>query len=90
MSKLNQEEQALLDSVENGEWQTIDNVDAEIKRYQTYANYHINQKKIAVSLSTEDSQKIQKLANELGKSIPDLTTEILHKYLQGELIEKVN
>ncbi len=90
MFVVNQEEQTLLNTVENGEWQTIDNVDEEIKRYQTYANHHIAQKQIAVSLSTEDSQKIQQLANELGKSIPDLTTDILHKYLKGELIEKVN
>ena len=86
MSQLNQEEQALLNSVKNGEWQTIDNVDQEIKRYQPYANYHINKQHITVMLSPEDSQKIQQLANKLGKSIPDLTTEILHKYLQGELI----
>ncbi|MDJ0598201.1 MAG: hypothetical protein QNJ37_05100 [Crocosphaera sp.] len=49
MSILNLEEKELLNSVENEEWQTIDNVDAEIKRYQTYANHHINQKHIPVS-----------------------------------------
>ena len=49
MSILNLEEQALLNSVENEEWQTIDNVDTEIQRYQTYANHHISQKHIPVS-----------------------------------------
>ena len=53
MSTLNQHEKILLNSIENGELQTIDNVDGEIKRYQSYANYHIMQKQIKVDLAAE-------------------------------------
>ena len=88
MSELNQEEKDLLNSVENEEWQSIDNVSEEIKRYQNYAKHQINEKRIEIILSVEDNQKIQELANKLGQTIPNLTQEILHKYLQGELIEK--
>ena len=35
--KLSKEEQALLDSVENGEWETIPDVKKETKRYQAIA-----------------------------------------------------
>ncbi|MGB5593678.1 MAG: hypothetical protein WBM32_05760 [Crocosphaera sp.] len=41
MSTLNQEQKALLNSVENEEWQSIDNVSEEIKRYQNYAKHQI-------------------------------------------------
>lgn len=88
MSALNKEEKDLLNSVENEEWQSIDNVSEEIKRYQNYVKHQINEKRIEIILSVEDNQKIQELANKLGQTIPNLTQEILHKYLQGELIEK--
>jgi predicted DNA binding CopG/RHH family protein len=88
MASLNSEEKDLLNSVEKGEWQSIDNISEEIKRYQSYANHQINQNKIEIFLSIEDTQQIQKLAAQLGQSISNLSGEILHKYLRGELIEK--
>ncbi len=62
MNSLNPEEKELLESVEKEEWGSVDNVSQEIKRYQTYASHQINQQKIEVTLSVEDSQKIQKLS----------------------------
>ena len=88
MNSLNPEEKELLQSVEKEEWDSIENISQEIKRYQTYASYQINQQKIEVTLSVEDSQKIQNLSQKLGQSIANLSQEILHKYLQGELIER--
>lgn len=88
MNSLNPEEKELLESVEKEEWESVENVSQEIKRYQTYASHRINQQKIEVILSVEDSQKIQKLSLQLGQSIANLSQEILHKYLQGELIER--
>jgi hypothetical protein len=38
----------LLNSVEKGEWQSIDNLSEEIKRYQSYANHQINKNKIEI------------------------------------------
>jgi predicted DNA binding CopG/RHH family protein len=90
MVSLNSEEKDLLNSVEKGEWQSIENLSEEIKRYQRYANNQINKNKIEIFLSTEDTEKIQELATKLGQSIPNLSQEILHKYLQGELIAKHN
>ena len=53
-----------------------------------YAIDQINKQKIEVTLSVEDSQKIQTLSKQLGQSISKLSQEILHKYLKGELIER--
>jgi hypothetical protein len=88
MNSLNPEEKELLASVEKGEWESVENISQEIKRYQNYARHQINQQKVELTLSLEDSQKIQKLSQQLGKSITNLSQEILHKYLHGELIER--
>ena len=85
MNALNPEEKNILNSVEQDEWQSVDNISDEISRYQAYANHQI---KIEVILSIEDAEKIKKLSKQLGQSISNLSREILHKYLQGELIEK--
>ncbi len=76
MNSLNPEEKELLQSVEKEEWDSIENISQEIKRYQTYASYQINQQKIEVTLSVEDSQKIQKLSHKFGQSIANLSQEI--------------
>ena len=88
MNSLNPEEKELLASVEKGEWESVENISQEIKRYQNYARHQINQQKVELILSVEDSQKMQKLSQQLGKSITNLSQEILHKYLHGELIER--
>jgi hypothetical protein len=88
MNSLNPEEKELLESVEKGEWESVENISQEIKRYQNYARHQINQQKVELTLSVEDSQKMQKLSQQLGKSITNLSQEILHKYLHGELIER--
>jgi hypothetical protein len=88
MNSLNPEEKELLTSVEKGEWESVENISQEIKRYQNYARHQINQQKVELTLSVEDSQKMQKLSQQLGKSITNLSQEILHKYLHGELIER--
>jgi hypothetical protein len=88
MNSLNPEEKELLESVEKGEWESVENISQEIKRYENYARHQINQQKVELTLSVEDSQKMQKLSQQLGKSITNLSQEILHKYLHGELIER--
>ena len=37
MTSLNIEEQQIFESVENGEWRSISDVEQEIQRYQQYA-----------------------------------------------------
>ena len=59
MNCLNSEEKEILESVEKEEWKSVENLSQEIKRYQTYASHQINQQKIEVNLSVEDSQKFQ-------------------------------
>jgi hypothetical protein len=88
MTTLNQDEKNLLNSIENEEWISIDSLEENKQKYQKYARYQVNQGTIEVILSPEDQEKLLELANDLGESTSSLTEYILHKYLQGELIEK--
>lgn len=90
MTALNSEEKDLLQSVENNEWTSIEDFSQEKQRYQNSAQEQLAQKGIEFILSPEDTQKIQDLASQLHQSIPSLTRDILHKYLQGELVEKTS
>lgn len=88
MTNLNQEEKELLNSVENDEWHSINNLEQAKLKYQKYAiNQNINQETISITLIPEDREKINQLASQLGKSVNHLSQDILHKYLQGILIE---
>jgi DNA-binding MarR family transcriptional regulator len=87
MSNLNQEEKDILNSVENGEWNSINQVEKAKQIYQSYAQEYL-EKSIKIVLSREDEQKLSDLANQLGTSPSSLTEDILHKYLQGLLVDK--
>ena len=39
-------------------------------------------------MSTQDADKIYSLANQLGISVSNFVQDIVHRYLQGELVEK--
>lgn len=61
--KLDEEEQALLESIESGEWVSFPNVEEEIKWYQEIARAQIARQKIEVNLSMQDANTIHNLAN---------------------------
>jgi hypothetical protein len=87
--KLDEEEQALLDSIESGEWVSVPNVEEKIKRNKEIARAQIARQKIEVNLSMQDTNKIYDLAEQLQKPVSNLAQEIIHRYLGGELIEKM-
>ncbi|WP_271252746.1 hypothetical protein [Pseudanabaena sp. Chao 1811] len=86
--QLDQEEQALLESIENDEWVSIPNEKEEMKHFQEMAISQMSRQKIEVQMSIQDTDKIYGLANQLGKSVSSFAQDILHKYLKGELVEK--
>ncbi len=86
--QLDQEERDLLESIENNEWVSILDEKEEIKRLQEMAISQMARQKIEVQMSIQDTDKINGLANQLGKSVSSFAQDILHKYLKGELVEK--
>jgi predicted DNA binding CopG/RHH family protein len=85
---LDREEQELLDSIENDNWVSIPNVKSEIQKFQEIAKQQVMTQRLELQISKQDSKKMYDLADHLGLSVSNLAQDIIHKYLQGELVEK--
>ena len=87
---LDEEERELLESIENDEWVSIPNEKEEITRLRQMAIADRSRQKIEVNLSMQDTNEIYDLAEQLGISVSAVVQEVMHKYLEGELIEASN
>jgi predicted DNA binding CopG/RHH family protein len=84
----NKYEEDLLASLESGEWQSVDNLDAEIARYASSASATLTKdKRINIRLSSRDLEDIQMRAAEEGMPYQTLIASIVHKYASGRLVE---
>ena len=79
MNSLN-EEQEILESVENGEWRSIPNVQQEIQRYQRYAQETILEI-VNIEIPTSDLQSWQSIAQQTNTSVSSLMANVLHQYI---------
>ena len=88
MTNLSQEEREILESVERGEWKSVDNLSEEISNYQRYAQYQLRlNQQININISGDDLEKLQILAKSKGISCEHLIADILRKYARGVAIE---
>ena len=86
---LNKDEQELLDSIERGEWKSVQNVKSEIMKHQQYARKTLKKdKRVNIRISSKVLEEIQALAAENGIPYQTLMSSILHRYVSGYLIEK--
>ncbi len=84
--KTKQEEKDMLESVERGEWETVPNVEKEVKRYQVYARATFRKdKRVNIRISEKDLISIQKRAVEEGIPYQTLMSSVLHKFVSGRL-----
>jgi predicted DNA binding CopG/RHH family protein len=80
MTPLDLEEQEILESFENGEWQSIPNVAQEIQRYQSYAQAaHLES--LNIELPASDFQSLRILAEQTDTSVALLVANVLHQYV---------
>ena len=88
--KLTQEEKGLLDSVEKGEWKRIPNFTREAVRYREAARATLRKdKRVNIRMAERDLIRFQKTAVHEGLPYQTFISSILHKYINGRLIEKV-
>jgi predicted DNA binding CopG/RHH family protein len=88
-AKLTQDERELLDSFEQDEWEPVDNLELEKKRYQSYAQAAFRKDaRINIRISTQDLLALQKRALEEGIPYQTLIASVLHKYLSGRLTDR--
>lgn len=81
---LEQEEELLLNSFENEEWQTVKNVEQEKKRaLEAASNYLQKDARINIRISSSDLKRIKQKAAYEGLPYQTLIASVLHKYSAG-------
>lgn len=80
MTPLNAEEQEIFESVENGEWRSISDVEQEIRRYKQYAQASILES-VSIKIPASDFQSLQALAQQTDTPVSILMANVLHQYI---------
>ena len=87
--KLDAEEKELLTSYETDEWQSVGNVETETQTYSEYATATFKKdKRVNIRISSKDLEALQKRALEEGLPYQTLIASVLHKYVNGRLIDR--
>ena len=88
-SKNSIDEKEILKSFEEGQWESIGNLDNKRKEYSSYASNALKKnKRINIRLNEKDLELIQNIAVDEGIPYQTLISSLLHKYVNGKLIEK--
>ena len=84
MVDLDEYETELLQSVENGEWQSRGNIDERMKELQSYAK---NQKKKAISIRVgeNDIYELKKKALESGVPYQNIIQMLIHQFASNKI-----
>ena len=89
MVRSDPEEQELLESLERDEWRPVAAEDAELERYRQYADTTFKKDmRVNIRISKKDLEALQKRALEDGIPYQTLMASVLHKYVNGRLLEK--
>lgn len=88
MSKLDQDEQELVEAFESGEFERVPDFENRKEKYQEYAQAMFKKDaRINIRLSSRDLRGLQKKALAEGIPYQTLVASILHKYVEGRLHE---
>ena len=84
MINLDEYETELLQSVENGEWQSRGNIDKRMKKLQSYVK---NQKKKAISIRVgeNDIYELKKKALESGVPYQNIIQMLIHQFASNKI-----
>ena len=89
MVRLVKEEQRIFESVEKGEWGSVENLEKEIKKAKEYARATIiKNRRMNIRIAQKDLKDLKVKAMEEGMPYQSLVSSIIHKYLSGRLVEK--
>ena len=89
MSKLNTEEKEILNAFEKGELKRAKNVTSELEQHKLIAEATFKKDaRINIRLSSRDLRALQVRALKEGVPYQTLVSSVLHKFVDGQLIEK--
>jgi predicted DNA binding CopG/RHH family protein len=88
INKYSEEELDIVNAIEDGEFKSVNNLEKEKKMYSQYAaNTLRKDKRVNIRISERDLQSIQRKALEEGIPYQTLISSLLHKYINGRLVE---
>ena len=86
MDKLDNYEKEILESYENDEWVSVENLAEKKREYAQYAkNTFLKNKRINIRISEKDFVDIKTRSLEEGVPYQTLISSIIHKYVSGKL-----
>lgn len=87
--KLTEEERALLESVERGEWRRVRGLSMEKRRYETIARATLRKdRRVNIRMTERDLVRFKKKAAEEGLPYQTLISSVLHKYIAGHFVDQ--
>lgn len=84
-------EKNFVESYENDEWQSVENLEKEKQTHTQYArNTSIKNKRINIRITERDFLSLKEKSQIEGIPYQSLISSILHKYINGALKENVS
>ncbi len=87
-NRLTEEEQEILDSFERGEWVPVKDFAKRKRELIRYARNTLKKdKRLNIRISERDLNELQKKAVSEGLPYQTFVSSIIHKYVNGKLVE---
>ncbi len=84
------EEQDVLASFERDEWQSSLDLARELEQYRQYAAAtNERNRSVSIRLAPDDFDRLHQEAQAAGLSRETLIEDIVHRYIAGELVERL-
>lgn len=84
MTNLDEYEQDILQSVENGEWESKKNIDKRLLELQSYVK-HQKKKAISIRVNENDIYELKKKALENGVPYQNLIQVLIHQFASNKI-----
>lgn len=83
---LDEYEKEIEEAIEKGEYQSVENVEEEIKRYTSYFKNSVKKDKtITLRIAKQDLDAFQKKSEENGLPYQTLITAFIRQYITGKI-----
>lgn len=88
-TKLTKEEKKIVESLEKGEWVPVENLARRKKDLMRYARNTLRKdRRLNIRISERDLLELQRMAVKEGLPYQTFVSSILHKYVNGTLVEE--
>ncbi len=85
--ELEKDEIELLNSVENGEWKSVGDIEERKRSIREFFSDDIEQKNtLNITLSKEDFDLIVKKSNQNGINYKELVVKLIKNYISGKIV----